>query len=89
MMQEQREYLDSNLKLLLVPLQRIYATTDKNCKEIKAIQLQFGDNAGGPHSKHQKHRNMGVEPAEVMENADPFCYNRDAHAPEPGGVEGP
>eukprot|EP00957_Ditylum_brightwellii_P034417 2610807-Ditylum_brightwellii.AAC.1 len=85
MMQDQREYLASNLKLLLGSLQKTSAITDENCKEIKAIQFQFGDNASGPHSKRQKHKNMEVKLAEAMENADAFRHNIDTHAPEPEG----
>eukprot|EP00957_Ditylum_brightwellii_P141120 10751203-Ditylum_brightwellii.AAC.1 len=82
MMHNQREYLASNLKLLLESLKKTSTITDKNCKKIKAIQFQFSDNNSGPHSKHQKHKNMEVELAEVMENVDAFCHSRDTHTPE-------
>eukprot|EP00957_Ditylum_brightwellii_P209120 15360447-Ditylum_brightwellii.AAC.1 len=64
MMHNQREYLTSNLKLLLGSLQKTSAIADKNCKAIKVIQNKFDDNTSRPQSKHQKHKNMEVELAE-------------------------
>eukprot|EP00957_Ditylum_brightwellii_P184123 14024843-Ditylum_brightwellii.AAC.1 len=87
-MHNQKEYLVSNLNLLLGSLTKNSATVDKNCIAIKDIQFKFEDKVNGPHNKHQKHENMEVEIAEVMENVDAFCHSRDTHAPDPEGVGG-
>eukprot|EP00957_Ditylum_brightwellii_P056823 4307592-Ditylum_brightwellii.AAC.2 len=48
MMHDQKEYLVSNLNLLLGSLKKTSATIDKNYNKIKAIQFHFDDNASGP-----------------------------------------
>eukprot|EP00957_Ditylum_brightwellii_P052885 4009781-Ditylum_brightwellii.AAC.1 len=47
---------------------------------------KFGANLVGPHNKCPKHSNMDTEPADVMEDTDALCCNRDACAPGLGGT---
>eukprot|EP00957_Ditylum_brightwellii_P071803 5457809-Ditylum_brightwellii.AAC.1 len=89
MIQKQRNHLDAKIIVLLGSLQNMRATTEKNCNKIIAIQNQFGANSDRPHNKFQKHSNEDSDPAEVMEDADALCHNRDVCAPDPGGTGGP
>eukprot|EP00957_Ditylum_brightwellii_P131149 10002974-Ditylum_brightwellii.AAC.1 len=78
MMQEQHDHLDAKIIVLLGPY-----------NETIAIQNQFGANLDGPHNKRQKHSNMDDEPVDIMEDADTLRCNRDACAPDSGGMGSP
>eukprot|EP00957_Ditylum_brightwellii_P132824 10128333-Ditylum_brightwellii.AAC.1 len=69
-------------------MQLLSSSVNTHGTEIKAMQFQISATSEGPHNKRQKHGDEDAELAEVMKNVDTLRHNRDAHAPEPGGVGG-
>eukprot|EP00957_Ditylum_brightwellii_P073767 5606149-Ditylum_brightwellii.AAC.1 len=62
------------------------STVNKHSKQIQSMQTHINDTSCGPHNKQQKHGNAATADAVVMEDADALSVNRDAHAPDQGGV---
>jgi hypothetical protein len=87
-LQDHREYLDQNLNTMIQTLQLVSSTVNKHGTEITAINGQMSATMEGPNNKRQKHSDEDIVAVEVMGNADTLRHNRDAHAPEPGGVRG-
>eukprot|EP00957_Ditylum_brightwellii_P019219 1448922-Ditylum_brightwellii.AAC.1 len=69
-------------------MQLLSSSVNKHGTEIAAMHCQISATTEGPHNKHQKHGNEDLEAAEVMGNADTLHHNRDAHAPDQGGMGG-
>eukprot|EP00957_Ditylum_brightwellii_P039813 3014247-Ditylum_brightwellii.AAC.1 len=88
MMHDQEEHLVSNLNLLLGTLTNTTTTVEKNSNTIIAIQNKFEDTLSGPLNKHQKHKNMEVEIADIVGNANDFHHSSDTHTPDSEGVGG-
>eukprot|EP00957_Ditylum_brightwellii_P117624 8971482-Ditylum_brightwellii.AAC.2 len=85
-MKDQHEYLYSTLRVLLGLIQQVSTTIINHTNQIDSIRAHVGESSDGPHNKTQKHGNVATAEAEVMENVDALWVNRDAHAPDPGGV---
>eukprot|EP00957_Ditylum_brightwellii_P162505 12373782-Ditylum_brightwellii.AAC.1 len=86
LLQEQLNYLDSTLTLLLESIKNMPSTVDKHSKQIKSMQTHIDDTSCSPHNKQQKHSNDATAEADVMENVDALQVNRDTPAPDPGGM---
>eukprot|EP00957_Ditylum_brightwellii_P031632 2399178-Ditylum_brightwellii.AAC.1 len=84
MIQEQREYMDEHLKMLMGLIQHCMNLTKKHNSHSKALWKSMSTSSEGPENKRQKHSNNEVAQAEVMEDMDTLYHNRGAQAPDPG-----
>eukprot|EP00957_Ditylum_brightwellii_P039869 3018465-Ditylum_brightwellii.AAC.1 len=87
-LQDHWEYLDWNLATMIQTIQLLSSSENTHGTEIKAMQFQMIEASEGPHNKRQKYGDDDAEAAVVMGNADTLRHNRDAHAPDPGGMGG-
>ena len=86
MMTAHREYIDASLKELAVAFNNITGNITANSNAISSITDELNNFDNGPHNKRQKHGNAATVDVYAMGNADALWVNRDAHAPDPGGV---
>eukprot|EP00957_Ditylum_brightwellii_P002733 209929-Ditylum_brightwellii.AAC.1 len=85
MMQEQKEYINKHLKMLMGSIQHCVSSTTKHSLQIDALQQSISPTEG-LNTKRPKHGNNGFVAANVMEDADILQQNRGDQAADKGGL---
>eukprot|EP00957_Ditylum_brightwellii_P065938 5000499-Ditylum_brightwellii.AAC.1 len=86
MMQEQKEYIDKHLQMLMGSIQLCMSSTTKYSLQIDVLQQNISPTEG-PDTKRPKHGNNGFVAANIMEDADTLQHNRGDQAPNTGGLD--